>query len=61
MLAMRTVIIVSFVLFQLGDMIPKSKWKLITVDEDGDADDGNGKMLIFKFLHIAEISVVVDA
>ena len=53
MLAMRTVIIVSFVLFQLGDMIPKSKWKLITVDEDGDADNGNSKeiyLLIFKFL-----------
>ena len=40
---MRTVIMVSIVLFQLGDMIPKSKWKLITVDEDGDADNGNSK------------------
>ena len=49
MLAMRTVIIVSFVLFQLGDMIPKSKWKLITVDEDGDADNGNSKEISVDF------------
>ena len=46
---MRTVVIVSIVLFRLGDMIPKSKWKLITVDEDGDADNGNSKEISVDF------------